>query len=126
MKKLLLVLVSALAFSLSAFAAVDLNTASETELQTVNGIGPAKAKAIVEFRKKNGNFKSVDDLDKVPGFGKKSVDKMKKDITVGNATAAAAGKPEKMVKDAPAAKAEAKVEKAEKKLEKAEEKAKKK
>lgn len=92
MKKILLVLVSALAFSVSAWAAVDLNTASQAELETVKGIGPAKAKAIIEFRKKNGNFKSVNDLDKVPGFGKKSLDKVKKDITVGNATAAAAGK----------------------------------
>ena len=92
MKKILLVLVSALAFSVSAWAAVDLNTASQAELETVKGIGPAKAKAIIEFRKKNGNFKSVNDLDKVPGFGKKSLDKVKKDITVGNATTAAAGK----------------------------------
>lgn len=69
---------------------MDLNTASQADLETVKGIGPAKA--IIEYRKKNGNFKSVDDLDNVPGFGKKSVDKMKKDIRVGNATAAA-GKP---------------------------------
>ena len=92
MKKLLLVLISALSFSISAWAAVDLNTASQAELETVKGIGPAKAKAIIEFRKKNGDFKSVNDLDKVPGFGKKTLDMVKKDITVGNATAAAAGK----------------------------------
>ena len=92
MKKLLLVLVSALSFSISAWAAVDLNTASQAELETVKGIGPAKAKAIIEFRKKNGDFRSVNDLDKVPGFGKKTLDMVKKDITVGNATAAAAGK----------------------------------
>ena len=92
MKKLLLVLISALSFSISAWAAVDLNTASQAELETVKGIGPAKAKAIIEFRKKNGDFRSVNDLDKVPGFGKKTLDMVKKDITVGNATAAAAGK----------------------------------
>ncbi len=99
MKKLLLVLISSLAFSLSAWAAVDLNTATQAQLETVKGIGPVKAKAIVDYRNKNGNFKSVDDLDKVPGFGKKTVDTVKKDITVGNATAAAAGKPEKSVKE---------------------------
>lgn len=103
MKKLLLVLVSALAFSISAWAAVDLNKASQAELETVKGIGPAKAKAIIDYRKKNGNFKSVDELDKVPGFGKKTVDSVKKEITVGNATAAAAGKPAKAAKDAKAA-----------------------
>ena len=98
MKKLLLVLIACFVFAINAFAAVNINTASQAELETIKGIGPAKAKAIVEYRKKNGNFKSVDDLDKVHGFGKKTVDKMRKDINVGNATAAAAGKPAKTVK----------------------------
>jgi len=98
MKKLLLVLVACFAFAVNAFAAVNINTATQAELEAINGIGPAKAKAIIEYRKKNGNFKTVDDLDKVSGFGKKTVDKMRKDINVGNATAAAAGKPEKIVK----------------------------
>lgn len=116
MKKLLLTIVSALAFCFSAFAAVDLNNATQADLETVKGIGPAKAKAIIEYRKKNGNFKKVDDLDKVPGFGKKTVDSVKTEITVGNATAAAAGKApaakavKEEVKDK-AAKAEAKIEK---------------
>lgn len=92
MKKFLTVLAASLLFALPAFAAVDLNNGSQAELETVKGIGPAKAKAIIEHRKKNGNFKSVDELDKVPGFGKKTVDSVKKEISVGNATAAAAGK----------------------------------
>lgn len=116
MKKLLTAIVASLLFALPAFAAVDLNSASQAELETVKGIGPAKAKAIIEYRKKNGNFKSADDLDKVPGFGKKTVDNVKKEITVGNAKAAAAGKTAeaKTVKEdtkAKAGKAEAKVEK---------------
>lgn len=90
MKKLLLLL--ALALSLSAHAAVDLNTASQAELEAVNGIGPKKAQAIIDFRKKNGPFKSVDDLDNVPGFGKKTVEEVKKSIAVGNVKAAASGK----------------------------------
>lgn len=100
MKKLLVLLVASLMFSLPVFAAVDLNTASQTELESLKGVGPKKAQAIIEYRKKNGNFKSADDLEKVPGFGKKTVDGLKKDIKVGNATAAAAGKADKMVKDA--------------------------
>lgn len=72
-------------FGSSAYAAVDLNTATSSELQSVSGIGPKKAEAIVEYRKKNGQFKSVSDLDKVPGFGKSTVDKVKNEITVGNA-----------------------------------------
>jgi competence protein ComEA len=103
MKKLLLVLISVFAFSVSAWAAVDLNTATQAELETVKGIGPVKAKAILEYRKKNGNFKSVDELDNVPGFGKKTVDAVKKEVSVGTATAAAAGKADKVVKDAKAA-----------------------
>lgn len=116
MKKLLAVLAACLLLALPAFAAVDINSASQAELEAVKGIGPAKAKAIIEYRKKNGNFKSVDDLDKVPGFGKKTVDSMKKDISVGTAKAAASGKTAdvKTVKEdvkAKAVKAEVKVEK---------------
>lgn len=92
MKKLLCIITALAACSLPAYAAVDLNTASQAELETISGIGPKKAQAIIEYRKKNGPFKSADDLDKVPGFGKKTVDAVRKDITVGNAKAAAAGK----------------------------------
>jgi competence protein ComEA len=99
MKKLLLVLITAFAFAIPAWAAVDLNTATQSQLESLSGVGPKKAQAIIEYRKKNGAFKSVDDLDKVPGFGKKTVNNLKKDITVGNAKAAAAGKPDKMVKE---------------------------
>ena len=91
MKKVLLVLFAAISFSIgsiSVFAATDLNTATAAELQKINGIGPAKAEAIIEYRKKTP-FKSVEDLDKVPGFGKSTVDKVKKDLTVGSARAPA-------------------------------------
>jgi competence protein ComEA len=100
MKKLLLILALAFAFAMPAYAAVDINTASQAELQSLNGVGPKKAQAIIDYRKKNGPFKSAADLDKVPGFGAKTVNSLKKDITVGNAKAVAAGTPDKMVKDA--------------------------
>ena len=83
MKKLLLVLAAFLAFSLQALAAVDLNTATKQELQSVKGIGPAKAQAIIDYRKKNGPFMSVDDLKNVKGFGDKSVDKIRSELTLG-------------------------------------------
>ena len=87
MKKALLVVLAAISLSLgsiSVFAATDLNTATLAELQKVNGIGPKKAEAIVEYRKKTP-FKSVDELDKVPGFGKATLDKVKADLTVSGA-----------------------------------------
>ena len=83
-KMLMTLLVAGFALNmLTAQAAVNLNSATAADLQDVTGIGPKKAEAIVEYRKKNGQFKSVDDLDKVPGFGKSTVDKVRKDLTVG-------------------------------------------
>lgn len=55
----------------------DLNKATVKELTKVKGITPAKAKAIVAFRKKNGDFKSTDDLKNVKGFKKMNADQMK-------------------------------------------------
>lgn len=89
MKKLLLVLITWFAFMGLAFAGtpVDLNSANQAQLETVKGIGPVKAKAIIEYRTKNGPFKSVDDLQKVTGFGKKSVDKLRAEVAVGGTKA---------------------------------------
>ncbi len=65
-----------------AFAAININTATEQELQALSGVGPAKAKAIVDYRKTNGNFKAVEDIKKVKGIGDKVFDKLKPNITV--------------------------------------------
>jgi competence protein ComEA len=86
MKKLLAALITGLTLSFSVWAAVDINTATQSELETVKGIGPAKAKAIIEYRNKNGVFKSVDDLELVKGFGKTSVKKVKGELTVSSST----------------------------------------
>lgn len=83
MKKLLGSLLASLLFSVSAWAAVDINTATQSELEAVKGIGPAKAKAIIEHRTKNGPFKTVDDLTQVKGFGKATVSKLKGEFVVG-------------------------------------------
>jgi competence protein ComEA len=85
MKKIIAGLLAALLLSVSAWAAVDINTATQSELEAVKGIGPAKAKAIVEHRQKNGAFKNVDALAEVKGFGKASVAKLKGDLTAGAA-----------------------------------------
>ncbi len=66
----------------TAWAAVNINTATQSELESVKGLGPSKAKAIIDYREKNGAFKSLDDLDKVKGFGKASIEKLKGELTV--------------------------------------------
>lgn len=85
MKKLVATLFLSLLMALPAFAAVDLNTASQAELEAVKGIGPAKAKAILAYREKNGGFKSVEELAKVKGFGVASMKKMQGQFSVGAA-----------------------------------------
>ena len=65
-----------------AFAAVNLNTATASDLDGIKGIGPSKAKAIIDYRSKNGPFKSIDDLKNVKGFGEKSIAKLKGELTV--------------------------------------------
>lgn len=89
MKKLLLSLFVSLAFSGVTYAAVDLNTATQAELEAVKGIGPSKAAAIIEYRKQHGPFKQVDDLNEIKGFGDKSVEALKDELTVGAAAKAA-------------------------------------
>lgn len=82
MKKLFGSLLLALSMSVPVWAAVDVNTATRSELEAVRGIGPVKAKAIVEYREKHGAYKSLDDLTGVKGLGKASVEKLKGELEV--------------------------------------------
>jgi competence protein ComEA len=95
---LALALVAQLSFVAPAFAGVNINTASKDELIALPGIGPAKAQAIVDYRKANGPFKSVDDLKNVKGIGAKRLEKLRNDVSVGGppakVAAAAGAKPE--------------------------------
>jgi competence protein ComEA len=69
MKTFLILVLCCLGLGISVQAAVNINTANQTELESLPGIGPVKAKAILEYRKKNGGFKSVDELTRVDGIG---------------------------------------------------------
>ena len=96
---LTLALLAQLSFSSAALAAVKINTATKDELVALKkGLGPAKAQAIIDYRKANGPFKSVDDLKHVKGIGTKRLDKVRADLTVsGSGTkvaAAGASKPD--------------------------------
>ena len=55
---------------------LNLNTASEDQLQVLPTVGPAKAERIVTWRKKNGGFKRIADLRRVKGFGYKTMKKL--------------------------------------------------
>lgn len=61
---------------------VNINTADATTLQTLSGIGSKKAQDIIDYRTQNGNFKTVDELGKVSGFGSKTLEKLKDLITI--------------------------------------------
>jgi competence protein ComEA len=70
---------------------VNINTADATALaKSLNGVGPAKAKAIVSYREKNGPFKTVDQLAMVEGISQKLIDKNRADIKLGADKAAGA------------------------------------
>lgn len=73
--------------ALPAFAALNINTATQSELEAVKGLGPAKAKAIIVHRQAHGNFKNLEELDNVKGFGKASIEKLKEELSVGTAKA---------------------------------------
>lgn len=61
---------------------VNLNTADIAQLQKLSGVGMKKAQEIIDYREQNGNFKTIEELVNVSGFGAKSIDKLKESITV--------------------------------------------
>lgn len=70
---------------------VNLNTATQAQLETLPGVGAASAKRIIEYRDKNGKFKKIEELMNVKGIGEKSFLKLKPMITVGAAAAEGPG-----------------------------------
>ncbi|MFJ7363512.1 helix-hairpin-helix domain-containing protein [Peribacillus frigoritolerans] len=61
---------------------VNLNTATQEDLQTLTGIGPSKANAILEYRETVGKFKEVDELKQVTGIGDKTFERLRDSISV--------------------------------------------
>jgi len=82
MKRLVLALVLWFAASGVALAVVNINTATKEELTTLKGVGDKRAQEIIDYRKKNGNFKSVDELEKVPGIGPGLMKQIRSEVTV--------------------------------------------
>ncbi len=63
-------------------AKININTASATELQLLNGIGEVKSNAIIAYRNTNGPFNSIEEILNVSGIGEKTFEKIKDYITV--------------------------------------------
>jgi competence protein ComEA len=61
---------------------VNINTASMSDLDTLSGVGPSIAKAIIDYRTKNGPFGSIEDLLNVRGIGPSKLDAMREQVTV--------------------------------------------
>ena len=61
---------------------ISINTATEDELSSLSGIGPSKAKQIVEYRTTNGPFKTIEDIKQVPGIGDSIFAQIKDYITI--------------------------------------------
>ena len=86
-KYLAVVICLTLASLVAQAQTIDINTATAAELETLKGIGPSKAEAIIKYRTEHGAFQSVDDLVKVPGIGAKTLSDVKDKISVGGAAA---------------------------------------
>ena len=86
MNRLILALVMCLVLAGVAAAAVNINTASKEELTSLKGVGDKRAQEIIDYRKKNGDFKSVDDLEKVPGIGPGIMKQIRSQVSVSGKT----------------------------------------
>ena len=65
---------------------VNINKASKDELKNLKGIGDTRAQDIIDYRKKNGDFKSVDELEKVKGIGPGTMKQIRANVTVSGDT----------------------------------------
>ena len=68
-------------------APVNLNTATQAQLEALPGVGAKAAQRILDYRKQNGSFKKIEDLMNVKGFGEKTFLKLKPMLTVGEKAA---------------------------------------
>lgn len=61
---------------------ININKANESELEEIPGVGPSMASKIVNYRKENGEFKSIEDLKNISGIGEKKFEAMREYISV--------------------------------------------
>jgi len=77
----------------AAAGVVNINTASEDELERLPGIGPSKARAIVELRQRMGRFQRVEDILRVRGIGRATFRRLRPMLTIQGQTTLAAQAP---------------------------------
>jgi competence protein ComEA len=85
MKKLIALFAALLTAGIVS-AAVNINTATKAELEALPDVGAVRAQAIIDYRTKNGPFKSADDLKKVEGVGDKNFEGMKSKVSTSGPT----------------------------------------
>jgi competence protein ComEA len=61
---------------------ININSATAAELDSLSGIGPTKAQAVIDYRNQNGPFRTIDDLLNVTGIGPKTLETIRDQITV--------------------------------------------
>lgn len=69
-------------FSIKQNSKININTATQTELETLTGIGPSTAIKIINYRKENGKFKHLEEIKNVPGIGENKFQLIKDEICV--------------------------------------------
>jgi competence protein ComEA len=62
-------------------APISLGSATAEQLDTLDGVGPATAEKIIQWRTEHGGFTSVDDLGEVPGIGPKKLEALRSQVT---------------------------------------------
>lgn len=73
---------SSVSTGVSSDGIININTATISELQNITGVGEVKAQSIINYREKNGGFKSIEEIKNVDGIGDKTFEKIKDQISI--------------------------------------------
>lgn len=92
MRKIILSLACVgLMYAGAAMADVNINSATASELSSLDGIGSVKAQAIIKDREANGEYQTLSDLTRVSGIGDKTIDAIREEATVADSSESSSG-----------------------------------
>lgn len=83
LRKLIVLIFLGMPVTLPAAGEIDINTADKATLMTLSGIGESFAQKIIDYRERNGGFKTVQELTNIRGIGPALVEKNKDLLTAG-------------------------------------------